>query len=118
MRNDGNEKELREETVYDRMLTSNLQIKDTGKPPIRHTDLSEEGASLLVAGTETSATTLAYATYYILAHPKVERRVLEDLATVERDENRRLSLVKIEALPYLVGQQGKFCFSARADMIS
>jgi cytochrome P450 len=108
MTNDGKEKELREETVYDRMLTSNLQIEETGKRPIGHADLSEEGASLLVAGTETSATTLAYATYYILAHPEVERRILEDLATVERDENGRLPLVKVEALPYLVSQQEKF----------
>jgi cytochrome P450 len=90
------------------MLTSNLRIKDTGKKRIGHSDLSEEGASLLVAGTETSATTLAYATYYILAHPEVKSRILEDLATVERDENGSIPLANVEALPYLVSPQEKF----------
>ena len=90
------------------MLTWNLKVKETGKRPVGLQDLADEGASLLVAGTETSATTLAYATYYFLAFPEVRRRVLEELVTVESDENGRMALTKLEALPYFVRLEAMF----------
>jgi cytochrome P450 len=86
------------------MLNSNARKDETNEKyrTVGFQDLADEGASLLVAGTETTATTIAYATYYLLLHPDKRRKLLEEIATVERDDNGRLPLSKLDALPYLV----------------
>lgn len=71
-------------------------------PPAGLNDLSDEGTSLLVAGTETTATTMAYATYYLLLYPEKRQKMLDEIASIERDGDGRLSLQKLDALPYLV----------------
>ncbi|KAI1975531.1 hypothetical protein LOZ55_004632 [Ophidiomyces ophidiicola] len=103
--NGGKEKELGEENIFDRMLNDNVKREILGKQsrPIGFHDLADEGASVLVAGTETTATTITFATYYMLLFPEKRRKVLEEIATVERDANGRLPLVKLDALPYLTG---------------
>ncbi|OXV07329.1 hypothetical protein Egran_04906, partial [Elaphomyces granulatus] len=99
------EKDLGQETIFDRMLNSNARKDETNEKyrTVGFQDLADEGASLLVAGTETTATTIAYATYYLLLHPDKRRKLLEEIATVERDDNGRLPLSKLDALPYLNG---------------
>ncbi len=56
----------------------------------------------LAGGTDTTANTLGLATYYILKHPKVFDRVMDELATVEKDEKGRYSYARLEKLPYFV----------------
>ena len=58
--------------------------------------------ALLIAGTETTATMTAYATYFFLHFPEVQPRIMAELATIEKDENGRLPILKIEAQPYFV----------------
>ncbi|PGH13222.1 hypothetical protein AJ79_03780 [Helicocarpus griseus UAMH5409] len=95
------EKDIGQETIFDRMLNGNV-TKGTHRA-VGFQDLADEGASLLVAGTETTATTMAYATYYMLLYPEKRQKLLEEIATVERDADGRLSLQKLDMLPYLNG---------------
>lgn len=65
-------------------------------------ELVDEAIILLAAGTETTAIALTFATYHILAAPRVKTAVEAELATLSRDANGRLPYQAIESLPYLV----------------
>ncbi|OQE24211.1 hypothetical protein PENFLA_c010G02605 [Penicillium flavigenum] len=94
-------KQLEEESIFNRMLNGNSTREN--HQAVGFQDLADEGASLLVAGTETTATTMAYATYYLLMYPEKRQKMLDELATVERDSDGRLPLQKLDTLPYLNG---------------
>ncbi|KAK0613232.1 cytochrome P450 [Immersiella caudata] len=66
-------------------------------------EIRDESVGLLMAGTETTATMLAYATYYFLAFPEVQAKVLSELGTLKKNELGRLSIQHIESLPYFTG---------------
>ncbi|RYP39085.1 hypothetical protein DL767_002348 [Monosporascus sp. MG133] len=95
-----------EETIFDRMVTNNLRRQREGQKegrevkPLGFKDLADESAMILNGGTEPPANQMAYATYYFLKYPEVQRKVLEELDSVGLDSHGRLPLQKIENLPY------------------
>lgn len=97
-------KDPNEETIFERLLTDSARRREKGKEAKQLTfrELADESTAILNAGTEPTATMMAYATYYFLRYPGAQSRILEELETVETDENGRLPLQKIEALPYFV----------------
>ncbi|MCJ1239560.1 hypothetical protein MMC14_007558 [Varicellaria rhodocarpa] len=99
------EKKPNEETIFDRMLTDNARRREKGQKarPLTFRELADESIAILNAGTEPTATMMAYATYFFLKFPEVQARILEELESVERDEYGRLPLQKIETLPYFTG---------------
>lgn len=99
-------KDPSEETIFERLLTESARRREKGKEAKQPTfkELADESTAILNAGTEPTATMMAYATYYFLRYPETQKRILEELETVELDENGRLPLKKIEALPYFVRQ--------------
>ena len=86
------------------MLTDNARRQEKGQKarPLTFRELADESIAILNAGTEPTATMMAYATYFFLRFPEVQGRILEELESVERDEYGRLPLQKIETLPYFV----------------
>ncbi|KAI8961403.1 cytochrome P450 [Daldinia sp. FL1419] len=60
--------------------------------------LSGEGFMLLLAGTETTAGTLTYIVYYLLARPSIYARLIEDLKGVDPFN---LKWIDLEQRPYL-----------------
>lgn len=98
-----------EETIFDRMLTNNLKRRKDAKEEgrvvqaLKLEDMSDECAMILNGGTEPPANEMAYATYYFLKHPEVQKRILEELDAIEPDEYGRLPLQEVEKLPYFVG---------------
>jgi hypothetical protein len=81
-------------------------------------ELVDESLMLMVAGTDTIAVTVQYATWHFLTvlippvsqtrtqltvqTPDVKKRVLTELTSVTRDSNGHLPLGDLEALPYFV----------------
>jgi cytochrome P450 len=101
-----NLKEAHEETIFDRMVTNNRrrQEADPTVKPLDFKDLADESAMILNGGTEPPANQMAYATYHFLKYTKVQRRILEELDSIEPDSHGRLPLRKVESLPYLVSR--------------
>ena len=62
----------------------------------------DEVTVLMFVGTDTTANMMGLGTYFILKHPEVFKKVVEELATVEKDEKGRLPYAKLEKLPYFV----------------
>ncbi|XDG09714.1 hypothetical protein ABKA04_009329 [Annulohypoxylon sp. FPYF3050] len=93
-----------DETIFDRLLTEDARRQQKGKNtrPLSFRELADESTGILNAGTEPTATMLSYATYFWLKFPHVQKRVLEELATVE-PENGKLPLRQLETLPYFTG---------------
>ena len=65
-------------------------------------EIIDEAMLLMAAGSDTTANTLTFATYHFLRLPEVRRKVLKELFTVQKNENGRLPLKDLEALPYFV----------------
>lgn len=93
-----------QESIFDRLLHANARRQEKGKnaKPLSYHELADEGISSLNAGTEPTATMLAYATYFFLRYPEVQQKILEELETVQLDQKGRLPLQQVENLPYFV----------------
>lgn len=62
------------------VLSLLLAARDENGEPMSDRELRDEMTTLLLAGHETTATTLAWALHYILGHPAVYARIREELA--------------------------------------
>lgn len=98
------QKKAYEETIFDRMLCDNARREQKGQKTRELTfrELADEGTGVLNAGTEPTAIMLCYATFFFYRYPHVQKRIMEELATVELKDGR-LPLLKLESLPYLTG---------------
>lgn len=87
-------------------------MRDNAKRRLKHAklektdyrELADESTGVLTAGTEPTATMMAYATYHFLKYPDVQHRILEELDKLKVDQSGRLSLEEIETLPYFVSK--------------
>jgi pentalenene oxygenase len=70
----------------------------TAEDPLTRQQLQDEAITLLTGAIETTGTTLARTLYEISRHPRIERRLREELATVCGD--RPLRYGDLEHLPY------------------
>ena len=86
------------------MLTDDARRREKGQiaKPLTFWELADESTAILNAGTEPTATMMTYGTYFFLRFPETQKRILEELATVGLDENGRMPLQTLEALPYFV----------------
>ncbi|KAI1375659.1 cytochrome P450 [Hypoxylon crocopeplum] len=83
-------------TVFGELLTSGLpeQGKSLGR-------LSDEAASVLTAGTETTSFTLAVLTYHVLSRPEILAKLTAEVASAVHDPNHLPPWAALERLPYL-----------------
>jgi cytochrome P450 len=81
------------------VLSLLLEARDDQGEPMTEMELRDELVTLLVAGHETTATSLSWALRWILASPDVERRLREELETAS--SGGEPSPEKIAKLPYL-----------------
>ena len=79
------------------------ELKDSNLPPSEKTAgrLSAEASTLLGAGTETTARTLAVTSFYVLENKDVLRKLQDELGSVMPRRDTPISLTKLEQLPYL-----------------
>jgi cytochrome P450 len=86
-----------ENTVFHKILVGDMP--DSEKSGAR---LREEAYVLVVAGTETTAGTLAVITYQLLSKPAMFRKLKAELEIAMPDPNELPLSSKLEGLPYLV----------------
>jgi unspecific monooxygenase len=92
-------RERREHPAGDRtdILSLLMAARDAEGQPMTDVELRDELMTLLIAGHETTATSLSWAFYWIHRTPAVKSRLLEELATL--DEQPEASTIL--RLPYL-----------------
>ncbi|KAI1361347.1 cytochrome P450 [Xylaria arbuscula] len=83
-------------TVFNELLNSDLPPEEKSAERLKH-----EAASLVGGGVETTAATLAKASFFILDNPRIKAKLLAELATVFPDPHSTPALPTLEALPYL-----------------
>ena len=84
-------------TVFRHLVNSDLPQSE-----LTTSRLSREAQVLLGAGTVSTARTLDFITYYILARPEIERRLREELKDVMADyPTKTPTWYQLEKLPYL-----------------
>lgn len=95
-----------------------LAARDEDGQPLSSDELRDELVTLMMAGHETSATTLAWAFERILVHPEVRRQLMDELASITR--SGALDVAAVADLPYLdavvretLRQRPIFAFIAR-----
>jgi cytochrome P450 len=66
--------------------------------------LVDEALSFVVAGTETTVTTMTFGIWCILRNPYIEKRLLEELSAVETNEEGLMEYQNLANLPYLVSR--------------
>lgn len=70
--------------------------------------LKEEAYVIVIAGTDTTATTLGALTYHLLANPRILNKLKTELETAMPDPNEPPTLA-LETLPYLVSPPMLLC---------
>jgi cytochrome P450 len=87
-------------SIFQDILQSNLPPSD--KTPAR---LSAEAGLLVMAGTETTARSLAVIMFYLLDTPHVLERLRKELAPHMPRPDSRVSLAELEGIPYFVSHE-------------
>lgn len=82
--------------VVQSMLTSELPPEEKSFDRV-----VAECRSIILAGTETSATTLTSITYHALANPEIAARLLNEFKEAEKAKGAKLEYHEIRNLPYL-----------------
>jgi cytochrome P450 len=85
-------------SIFHSLLNSNL-------PPIETTNerLVQEAASVITAGSATTAMALSRTTYELLSRPSELDRLCAELDQIEESQGGQLSVHQLEQLPYLRG---------------
>ncbi|KAM5517968.1 hypothetical protein FOXYSP1_08753 [Fusarium oxysporum f. sp. phaseoli] len=80
------------QTVFDAILDAEADRSTKG--------LVDEAFSLVIGGTETTVTTITYGVWCILKNPNVEKKMLEELRTVETNSDGLMEYQNLMNLPY------------------
>jgi cytochrome P450 family 110 len=81
------------------VLSMLLSARDEHGKPMSDVELRDEMITLLLAGHETTATTLAWTVHFVLKHPEVQAKIVAEIDRVRGD--RPLSIDDIPKLEYL-----------------
>ncbi|CAG8153215.1 unnamed protein product [Penicillium nalgiovense] len=77
-----------------------------------------EGMDILIAGADTTASTLTTGLIHILTDSEIERRLLEEVDLLPTDENGQLSLQALEKSEYLVGHPMGYCAPKTIEVLT
>ncbi|KAF4500918.1 cytochrome p450 [Fusarium agapanthi] len=81
------------QTVFDAILDPEPDRSTKG--------LVDEAFSLVIGGTETTVATITYGVWCTLKNPEVEKKMLEELRTVETNSDGLMEYLNLMNLPYL-----------------
>lgn len=76
-----------------------LMTKKEGVEPLSQTEIIENAALVLIAGSETTATALSGATYLLCKHPRVLRKLQNEVRGAFMTESE-INLDNVSRLPY------------------
>jgi hypothetical protein len=81
-------------------------------------NLTDEGFSLVIGGTETTARSLSLGMYHLLSDPHLLNKLREELRSVMPTPESKPTWNELEQLPYLASTAHVFCAVARFLMLS
>jgi cytochrome P450 len=85
-------------TIFYEIINSDLPENEKSD-----TRLAQDGQTVVIAGTLTTAWALCVAVFYLLSQPESLRRLKEELQTAQKGPSSPISLAAVEQLPYLTG---------------
>lgn len=96
------------ETIKNRIENGDSGRKDFMSYMLPHNDkgefteaeLTSNAATLLIAGSETTATTLTAGTYFLLKNPSVYQRLVQEIRSSFKEE-KDITISELDNLPYL-----------------
>lgn len=99
-------------TVFHEMLASSLPSEE-----LEHKRMQHEAESLIGAGLETTAWTLALGSFYILHNPEVYAKLQSELTSAIPDATQIPPWASLETLPYLTAivKESTFTCPSRAS---
>jgi len=100
MSRDSKHSDLEHATIFSEILNSTKLNQDSSKDEIRER-LRAEARTVVSAGTDTTATTLAIAMYYVLANASILATLKAELRVAIPDPGSMPPLSTLENLPYL-----------------
>ncbi|KFY39939.1 hypothetical protein V494_03739 [Pseudogymnoascus sp. VKM F-4513 (FW-928)] len=85
-------------TIFYEIINSDL-------PPKEKSDarLAQDGQTVIIAGTLTTAWALCIGVFYLLSQPETLKKLKEELRTVLKGPSSSVTLATLEQLPYLTG---------------
>jgi cytochrome P450 len=85
-------------TIFYEIINSDL-------PPKEKSDarLAQDGQTVVIAGTITTAWGLCIAVFYLLSQPETLKKLKEELQTVLKSPSSPITLAALEQLPFLTG---------------
>ncbi|KAH7303652.1 cytochrome P450 [Stachybotrys elegans] len=102
--------QLSQNTAFKRLDSNNTEREDFTSYILRHnatekgmtrSEIVENSAVLIVAGSETTATLLSGATYYLLTYPKVYKKVVQEIRSAFQSEDE-ITMSRLNQLPYML----------------
>ncbi|KAI0382249.1 putative cytochrome P450 [Hypomontagnella monticulosa] len=100
-------------TIFHELMESNLPDKEK-----TDTRLWQEGQTIVGAGTETTAWTLAVLFFYVLNNRDMYEKLMAELAGAIPDATSRPAYNDLEKLPYLIGLRLSYGVCSRLQRIS
>ncbi len=91
------EKRANPEKLGDDILSLMLNVTDEDGQPMSDDELKDELMTLLVAGHETTATSLAWSFYWLEKNPEVKEKLLQEINSLGKNPDP----ITISRLPYL-----------------
>lgn len=85
-------------TIFYEILNSDLPLAEKSDDR-----LAQDGQTVVIAGTLTTAWALCVAVFYLLSQPKSLRKLKAELQTVLNSPKSPIMLAELEQLPYLTG---------------
>ncbi|TVY18530.1 Cytochrome P450 monooxygenase SAT11 [Lachnellula arida] len=85
-------------TIFHEILNSSLPPEEK-----KLESLSQEGQTVIGAGTETTAWALSVTTFHILSNPLIRQKLLEELKPLFHSTDAKPTFNQLEQLPYLGG---------------
>ncbi len=85
-------------TIFYEILNSNLPLAEKSDER-----LAQDGQTVVVAGTLTTAWALCVAIFYLLSQPESLRKLKSELRDVMNSSTSPIALTELEQLPYLTG---------------
>jgi cytochrome P450 len=86
------------QTIFYEIINSDLPEKEKSEER-----LSQDGQTVVIAGTLTTAWALCVAVFYLLSQPETLEKLKAEIQTVLKGLSSHASMAKLEQLPYLTG---------------
>ncbi|GIY32256.1 cytochrome P450 3A21 [Caerostris darwini] len=96
-----NEKEVEDQSVYGEVSTEHQVFKSVSKKNLSLDELVAQCVIFFLAGYDTTASTLSFATYQLALNPEVQEKVYKEIVDALKETNGELTYEALQSMKYL-----------------